>query len=253
MILKSSIIENDIVTITKANYGDNAFMPDHFHDKTAISFVLSGSIIETVNNNDTLGGIANVIIKPKKTVHRDVYSKNCSIICIYLNAENELSNSTQNLLKNWSWLHSPDNYMFLNTILKSKKEKEQLEGIENFIAYFNRKKKDLNYQLPPIWLKELKNILDTSYNESLNSSELANMFKVHPVYMARVFRKFYGQSIKSYLNILRVNGTMASILNSNDKLASIAYDNGYSDQSHLNRKFKTATGMTPHNFKCFTN
>jgi len=143
--------------------------------------------------------------------------------------------------------------MFLNTILKSKKEKEQLEGIENFIAYFNRKKKDLNYQLPPIWLKELKNILDTSYNESLNSSELANMFKVHPVYMARVFRKFYGQSIKSYLNILRVNGTMASILNSNDKLASIAYDNGYSDQSHLNRKFKTATGMTPHNFKCFTN
>jgi len=253
MIEKSSIIENDIVTITKASYGDNTFMPDHFHEKTAISFVLSGSIIETVHNQNTLGGIANVIIKPSRTVHRDIYSKDCSIICIYLNAENELRTSTQNLLKNWNWLHSPDNYLFLNSILKSHREKEQLECIDNFIKYFNTKKNSLNYQPPPPWVKALKNILDTSYQESLSNSELAKMFKIHPVYMARVFRKFYGQSIKTYLNVLRINGTMASILNSEEKLAHIAYDNGYADQSHLSRKFKIATGMTPRNFKHLTN
>lgn len=64
MIVKTSIIENDTVTITKASYSDGAFMSDHFHDKTAISFVQSGSVNETVHSNDTLGGIASVIIKP---------------------------------------------------------------------------------------------------------------------------------------------------------------------------------------------
>ena len=49
MIVKHSIIENDIITITKASYSGNTFIPDYFHDKTTISFVLNGSINETVN------------------------------------------------------------------------------------------------------------------------------------------------------------------------------------------------------------
>ena len=91
MVNKSSIYENNLVTITKATYGDDTYFSDHFHDRTAISFVLGGNINETVNNVDTLGGIANVIIKPAKTIHRDVYANCCSIICIYLNNQRELN------------------------------------------------------------------------------------------------------------------------------------------------------------------
>ncbi len=252
MIRKTSIVENDIVTITKAYYSDKTFMPDHCHDRTAISFVLDGAINETVNGNDTLGGIANVIIKPSGTLHRDIYSDNCSIICIYLNTESELKKSTQQLLKHWSWLPSVDNYSFLNTILQSKNEKEQLESINNFISYYSAKKESISDDLQPAWLRELKQILDASYNESLKSSELAKAFHIHPVYMARAFKKYYGISIKSYINILRANGAMASIINSEDKLAHIAFDNGYADQSHFNRKFKDLTGFTPSHFKALT-
>jgi len=252
MFKKSSILENNIVTITKATYGDDAYFPDHFHDRTAISFVLEGNINETVNNVDTLGGIANVIIKPAKTIHRDVYANCCSIICIYLNNQSELNSSAQDVFKDWGWIQSVDNYYFLEKILQSKNEKEQLKGLEDFANYYRDKKSQINFKTPPEWLNELKRILDTSYNESLKSAELAKEFNIHPVYMARVFNAYYGQSIKSYINVLKTNGAMASMLNEEVKLAQVAYENGYSDQSHLNRKFKNFTGLTPNQFKSLT-
>lgn len=253
MIKKSHIIDNDIITITNTSYNNGTFMPTHYHDKTAISFILRGSINETVNDEATLGGIANVIIKPSNTLHKDIFSNNCSIICVYLNAENELKNSIQDVLKNWSWIHSLDNYYFLQQILESQNEKDQLHIINEFIAYYFEQQKTKKYDQPPQWLTELKNILDASYNESLKSKDLAKVFGIHPVYMARVFKRFYGQSIKSYLNILRANGSMAAIANEESKLAHIALDNGYSDQSHLNRKFKDITGLTPFKFKTLIN
>ncbi|WP_350292568.1 helix-turn-helix domain-containing protein [uncultured Croceitalea sp.] len=254
MIHKSLIADNDLLTITKATYREGCYMPNHSHDNTAISFVLKGFVNETVNNNEALGGIANIIIKPANTIHKNVYATDSTIICVYINAENELKQNVQDELKEWNWLHPIGNYFFLEKILTSQDKKEQLNSLNEFIGYCSNKKNEVaKYKYPPEWLLDLKTILDTSYNESLKSKDLAKHFNLHPVYMTRVFKKYYGQSVKSYVNILRVNGAMASIMKDEDKLAHIAIDNGYTDQSHLNRKFRSMTQLTPRQFHFFTN
>ncbi len=104
----------------------------------------------------------------------------------------------------------------------------------------------------PGWLLEVKEYIDQHYMQEIRSDSLASAFGVHRVYLARMFRKYYSLSIKEYLNALRVHNATGAVVMHNDSLTSIAHDNGFSDQSHFNRKFKEATAFTPSEMRSLT-
>ena len=71
---------------------------------------------------------------------------------------------------------------------------------------------------------------------------------MHRVYLARVFQKYFGQNIKSYLKALRIHHSAASIINGTS-IYDTAFVNGFSDRSHLQRNFKQELQQTPLEFK----
>lgn len=95
------------------------------------------------------------------------------------------------------------------------------------------------------WLKQVRDILHDRYRESLPLRDLADQVGVHPVHLARAFRKRYQCCIGDYLRQLRVASACRELANSDLGMAEIAGRNGFSDQSHLCRMVKQHTGASP--------
>lgn len=79
--------------------------------------------------------------------------------------------------------------------------------------------------------------------------ELAASVPVHPVHLARAFRKRYLCSVGDYLRKLRIEAACQALLNSDTPIVEIALRCGFSDQSHLCRTLKQYTGMSPRHFR----
>ena len=68
---------------------------------------------------------------------------------------------------------------------------------------------------------------------------------VHPVYLARVFRRTFGCSLGRYVHGQRIDRCIARLTEPDANLGQLAQDLGFSDQSHLSRVFRRESGWTP--------
>lgn len=100
----------------------------------------------------------------------------------------------------------------------------------------------------PRWLAAARECLhEEAHTENL--SELAKAVGVHPVTLARGFRKAYGCSVGAYLRWLRVARAARALADSEAPLAEIALSVGFADQSHFSNVFRRATGLSPSAFR----
>ena len=101
----------------------------------------------------------------------------------------------------------------------------------------------------PHWLQQARKILHAQFAEQPKLSRLAAGVGVHPVHLAREFRKHYGSTVGEYLRRLRTEYACHQLVWSDDPLSKIAAAAGFSDQSHFSRTFKRLSGRTPGQFR----
>jgi AraC family transcriptional regulator len=100
----------------------------------------------------------------------------------------------------------------------------------------------------PQWLAEARESLhDPGHPGSLG--ELAAAVGVHPVTLARGFRKVYGCSVGAYLRRLRVARAARELADTDAPLAEIALAAGFADQSHFSNVFRREMGLSPSAFR----
>lgn len=99
--------------------------------------------------------------------------------------------------------------------------------------------------ISPGWLGRVEEKLRADCRSALAVGELADAAGVHPVHLARVFRRTYGMTVGEYQRRLRVAWAGRELLQTDTDLASIALEAGFADQSHLTRAFRQIAGMTP--------
>ena len=79
--------------------------------------------------------------------------------------------------------------------------------------------------------------------------EVAAAVGVHPVTLARGFRKAYGCSVGAYLRWLRVARAARRLAETEAPLAEVALAAGFADQSHFSNVFRRETGLSPSQFR----
>ena len=99
------------------------------------------------------------------------------------------------------------------------------------------------------WLSKVTEILHDRFQQPITLRELATAAAVHPVHLARAFRRRYLCSVGDYLRKLRIEAACRALLNSEEPIVEIALRCGFSDQSHLCRTLKQYTGMSPRHFR----
>lgn len=101
----------------------------------------------------------------------------------------------------------------------------------------------------PKWLARTENYLNDRIVEPFTLSEVASVAGVHPIHLAQTFRRFHGTSIGGYLRRLRLDRARRELIGTRKPISEIAFECGFSDQSHLTRMFKAAFGETPGRFR----
>jgi len=98
---------------------------------------------------------------------------------------------------------------------------------------------------PPGWLSRVRSLLEDRFRGSLTIREVGEMAQVHPVHLARQFRRYFGCSPSDYVRSLRVAHARRALRTTGEALTAIAAGSGFADQSHFTREFRRVTGMTP--------
>jgi AraC family transcriptional regulator len=76
-------------------------------------------------------------------------------------------------------------------------------------------------------------------------AEVARIAGVHPIHLAKLFRKRFGYSMGEYLRRQRVAWACDQLGRSTRTISSIAVDAGFADHAHFTRTFRRITGCSP--------
>lgn len=84
---------------------------------------------------------------------------------------------------------------------------------------------------------------------NLRLEDIAGAARMSVFHFSRTFRKATGAGPHRYLVQVRVERVKALLISSDQGLAAIADETGFSDQSHMSKVFKKFTGMSPRTFR----
>lgn len=113
-----------------------------------------------------------------------------------------------------------------------------------FIKQKSAKKK------PPVWVKQLKQIIQDQIDTNLSLTDISKSLDINPSYLSREFSKYFNNlSFGEYIRKLRIEKAIELMRQNKYSLTEIAYLTGFSDQSHFTRIFKQHAGKNPSAYK----
>jgi AraC family transcriptional regulator len=125
-----------------------------------------------------------------------------------------------------------------------------IEGLVlELVAESSRNASQTSESRRPRWLEQAREILHEQCADTPALSRLAEEVGVHPIYLARSFRKHYRCTVGEYVRRLRIETACREISVSHKSLSEIASATGFCDQSHFSNTFKRYIGMTPAEFR----
>ena len=95
------------------------------------------------------------------------------------------------------------------------------------------------------WLGEARDRLHADLTVRPSLADLAAAVGVHPVTLARAFRRTFGCTVGEYLRRLRIERASEQLVTGGQSLAEIALAAGFADQSHFSNVFRRRVGMSP--------
>ena len=87
--------------------------------------------------------------------------------------------------------------------------------------------------------------IEQNLTHSFETDEIAAAIGLSKSHFSRAFKSTVGSSPMAYVAARRVERAKHMMLASAERLADVALECGFSDQSHLNRQFRRAVGLTP--------
>ena len=148
----------------------------------------------------------------------------------------------------WRWQHGGQRaarFLTLLNALRNGASPETLEGLGwDCLASIDSDPHQPRADVP-LWLTRVAERIDDEFARVVLVKDLARDAGVHPVFLARIFRRHFGTSITERLSVRRLECAATELGRAFAKLPLVALESGFSDQSHLTRTFKKATGLTP--------
>lgn len=250
-------VGTDKFILTETTHSPNRLLSQHCHEYPNLSLVLSGSFTECINRKSLECEPQSLIIKPAGESHSNRYGQR-GVRCLVIE-----------VLPRWiEWLHPRSKVfevvdhiqpgalsLFALRIYKEFRRMDSvsmlaIEGLLlEIMAETSRRSTRVLRRRPPHWLEQAKEIIHGHSSENISLGDIAKTVNIHPVHLAREFRKFYGCTLGDYLRGLRIQYACRQLSKSDMPLVEIALAAGFSHQAHFSRLFKRHIGMTPTEFR----
>ena len=102
---------------------------------------------------------------------------------------------------------------------------------------------------PDLILPRAIDYINRHYKEPLSIDGIARRYNYNPVYFGRLFQKYYGCSIKSYITNLRLTFAGELLETTSYSIDEILLQAGFGNKLQFYEKFKERFGCTPKEYK----
>jgi AraC family transcriptional regulator len=239
--------------LTETSHSPERMLPRHFHESANIIFVVEGSFIERFDGRACECDSHSLLFKPAGEPHADRFGRQ-GMRCLVLEvppARAALLGPAGGALDRVR--HVPGGRPpqiaariyreFLSPDAFSALAIEALT-LELMVEASRRGHRSQGGRVPP-WLAQARAVLHEQSSHGLRLSAVAQLVGVHPVHLAREFRRRFGCTPGDYLRRVRVDAAARQLAGSDASIAEIAGAAGFSHQAHFCRVFKRQTGMPP--------
>jgi AraC family transcriptional regulator len=238
--------------LVESKYHAGQELKSHAHERAYISIVLRGSYTERCGASHVSCDVGHVILHAEGEVHsnyffEDGYCINLEILPHFADqlCQYGIENGTRISMASRRNMRLGFNLQSEVAQCDSASELA-IEGIAmELIAQLIRNRVAETTPRKEHWLERTTEMIHDRYRDPVTLKELADYSQVHPVHLARTFRKHHGCSVGDYIRRLRVAGASREIASTDLSIAEIASRYGFSDQSHLCRTMKDYTGKSP--------
>lgn len=97
----------------------------------------------------------------------------------------------------------------------------------------------------PDWLRKFLIYLNNPEHLSLKIDELAKVTNYSREHLSRIFKKYLGQTLESYVTDLRMNYSLELLSDTDFSMAYITNELGYDSQNSFTNNFRKQFGVTP--------
>lgn len=97
-------------------------------------------------------------------------------------------------------------------------------------------------------MKDILLYVNDHLTEDLTLQMIAKQFELHPVHLARKFKKEVGMTFIEYMNYQKVEYAKYLFYLDQYSLSDVAYLSGFNSHSYFTKVFKKVTGLTPTQF-----
>jgi AraC family transcriptional regulator len=245
------------LTFAESVYTTRLAIPTHEHTNAFFYFVIEGRYEEVYGRKTRIGSPSTLAFHPAGEPHSNHWhSAGGRVFHIDISRARARSISEHGPI-----LDSPAEFLggvapWLASRLYREYRRSQgasplaMEGLAlEILAELARNGANVPERTPPYWLLRARDVLHDRFAENLSFDEVAAEVSVHPVHLARVFRRHYGCTPGDYVRRLRVEFACRQLASSDMPLIGIALSAGFSDQSHFTKTFRQHMRMTPGEFR----
>ena len=244
-------------SLIETTYAPNLVLPNHSHECAYFSFVLKGTYVEAYGKRTRMCRPSTLLIHPPDELHSDSFH-NVGARCFNVQVEPQCLKRVRDhsaiLDTSTEFYGGPLAHLTTRLYREFREQGETaplvIEGLAfEILGEASRRSVQSSELRPPRWLVQAREILHSHYSTSLTLTSIAETVGVHPVHLARTFRKHYRCTVGEYVRQLRIEFACRELSRRNTPLVEIAAAAGFCSQSHFSTLFKRHTGVTPAEYR----
>lgn len=245
------------LTLSESVYPAGLKMSSHLHEPTYFSLVLKGAYTETFGKGERTCVPSTMIFHPPHDKHAVAFH-NTEVRIFRIEVESRWLERTSECAAlperstdfRGGFLAALSARLYGEFHVSDACSALAIEGLMlEIVAEISRGHTRRVERNVPSWLELAREILRENASEPPSLQALAGTVGVHPVYLARQFRRRYHCTIGEYLRQLRLEAACRELSDLQAPLSVIAANAGFYDQSHFANTFKRYTGMTPTQYR----
>ncbi|WP_201316114.1 AraC family transcriptional regulator [Dyella sp. EPa41] len=235
--------------VSATPYQAGGALPWHEHDEAYLCLVAAGAYTQQSSGGELDCAPGLLLAHPQGHRHANRFGpRGARCISIFLADE---TGGTARLLRDHRQLRLPDAGRLLDRIERELRATDDAAALAlqaavlELVALACRAEGERR----PAWLQRVLQRLHDDPLATPTLQELALLAGVHPSHLARSFQRAQGSTVGEYQRGLRIGLARQALAESDDSIAEVAAQAGFSDQSHFARVFKRITGATPRDYR----
>lgn len=246
----------------------------HCHDFYEIFFIVSGSVMHTVNDVTQKLVEGNLVFIRPDDCHAFVYDEEVRAKSSYIN----LTFTRETAREMFAYLtndFSSDELLSCDMppiVMLTKSERKYLLSriselniinwqdkralkmrmrvilADIFVRFFSRLPNVVSNDIP-VWLSALVVEMERPENFIDGMDKMVELSKRSREHLTRCMKKYYGVSITEYINELRINYASNLLIHTYTPVLDVCFSSGFQSTSYFYKIFKAKYGISPTGFK----